>query len=206
MKFSIVIPSYLGQYRNAAQNRDEKILRAVNSVLTQSCQDFEVIVIADGCQKTVDIVKDIADERVNVYYIEKSKTWSGEPRNSGIEVAKSDFILYLDVDDLYGENHLQNISNQLGNFDWVWFDDIRYSPKSKEWYVNKCDIRQMGKHGTSNICHKRVLPYKWDHTGYAHDYYFIKHLRQNTNFARIEGGEYYVCHIPDSTLGKGYDL
>jgi glycosyltransferase involved in cell wall biosynthesis len=206
MKFSIVIPSYLGQYRNAAKNRDTKILRAINSVLNQTFQDFEVIVISDGCQKTIDIVSRIEDTRVNCYYIEKTKTWSGEPRNAGIEVAKGDFILYLDVDDLYGENHLKNISTQLGTYDWVWFDDIRYAPKLDEWYANRCLIQQMGKHGTSNICHKRSLPYKWDHVGYAHDYYFIKHLRQNTNFAKIEGGEYYVMHVPDSTLGKGYDL
>jgi glycosyltransferase involved in cell wall biosynthesis len=204
MKFSIIIPSYLGQYRNAAQNRDTKILRAINSVVTQTYKDFEIIVIADGCEKTVDIMRNI--QAVDTYYISKSKTWSGEPRNAGIEVAKGDFILYLDIDDLYGENHLKNISDQLAGFDWVWFDDVRYAPKADQWYVNRCNIFQMGKHGTSNICHKRSLPYKWDHTGYAHDYYFIKHLRQNTNFARIEGGEYYVCHIPDSTLGKGYDL
>jgi glycosyltransferase involved in cell wall biosynthesis len=206
MKFSIVIPSYLGQYRNAAQNRETKILRAVNSVITQTFQDFEVIVISDGCQRTIEIMSHVKDTRVDTYYIPKSKTWSGEPRNAGIEVAKGEFILYLDVDDLYGENHLKNIYDQLGTYDWVWFDDVRYTPKLSQWYVNRCEIMQMGKHGTSNICHKRTLPYKWDHTGYAHDYYFIKHLRQNTNFKKIEGGEYYVCHIPDSTLGKGYDL
>jgi glycosyltransferase involved in cell wall biosynthesis len=206
MKFSIVIASYLGQYRNAAMDRETKIIRAINSVLKQTYQDFEVIAVSDGCQKTVDIVSRITDERVSCYSIPKSKVWSGEPRNTGIDVATGEFILYLDVDDLYGENHLQNISTQLGTYDWVWFDDIRYHPKSDEWYINKCDIKQMGKHGTSNVCHKRSLPYRWDHTGYAHDYYFIKHLRQNNNMARIDGGEYYVCHIPDSTLGKGYDL
>ena len=206
MKFSIVIPSYLGDYRNAAKNRDSKILRAVNSVLVQTFQDFEVIVVADGCKKTTEIVSKVEDPRVSCYYIEKSRIWSGEPRNTGIEMARGEFILYLDIDDLYGDGHLMNISTQLGTYDWVWFDDIRYTPKTEEWYINHCFIERMGKHGTSNICHKRELPYRWDHAGYAHDYYFIKHLRQNTNFSRIEGGEYYVCHIPDSTLGKGYDL
>ena len=205
MKFSVVIASYLGAYRSAAKNREQKIVRAINSVLTQTCQDFEVLVIADGCQKTVDIVRGIKDERVSIYLINKSKTWSGVPRNTGIEQAKGDYILYLDIDDLYGENHLKNISDGINTYDWVWFNDIRYNHKSNEWYDNPCDIRQAGRHGTSNICHKRSLPYRWDHTGYAHDYYFVKHLKQNMNYAKIEGGEYYVCHLPDSTLGKGYD-
>jgi glycosyltransferase involved in cell wall biosynthesis len=206
MKFSVVIPSFLGEYRTAAKDRDFKIIRAVNSVLTQTYQDFEVIVVADGCEKTVEVMKQIEDTRVHTILIPKSKTWSGEPRNTGIENATGEFILYLDIDDIFGERHLENIFNGLKTYDWVWFDDIRFEPKLEQWYENPCDIIRMGKHGTSNICHKRTLPYRWDHVGYAHDYYFIKHLKQNMNYTKIEGGEYYVCHVPRSTLGEGYDV
>ena len=196
MKFSVIIASYLGEYRNAATNRDRKIIRAVNSVLSQSLQDFEVIVIADGCDKTVEVMRQIVDERVTTYLIPKSKLFSGEPRNTGIEQAKGDYILYLDIDDLYGENHLKNISEGLDGYEWVWFNDIRYSPKTDEWYENPCDINQISRHGTSNICHKRELPVRWDYVGYAHDYYFILQLRKIRNFTKIQGGEYYVAHIP----------
>ena len=209
MKFSICIPSFLGEYRTAASDRERKLLRAVYSVLNQTFADFEVIVIADGCEKTVEIMKQFVTpfkSKVSTYLIPKSKIWSGEPRNTGIEEAKGDYIVYLDSDDQFGENHLQNIANGLNGFDWVWFDDIRFHPKSEEWYINPCDINREGRHGTSNICHKRSLPYRWDHVGYAHDYYFIKHLRQNTNFKKIEGGEYYVMHLPHSNANKGYDL
>lgn len=206
MKFSIIIPSYLGEYRTAAQDRELKIVRAIKSVQDQSFQDFEIVVVADGCPDTVRIVSQIKDERISLYMITKSKIWSGVPRQTGINNAKGDYIVYLDIDDLFGVNHLFNINRGLNDFDWVWFDDIRYFPKSGEWYLNQCDIRIVGRHGTSNICHKRALPYKWQHSGYAHDFYFIKLLRQNHNVAKIEGGEYYVCHIPHSNIGKGYDL
>lgn len=201
MRFSIVIPSFLGDYRTAAKDRDRKIIRAVDSVINQSFQDFEVVVVADGCNKTVEIMKQVSDERVRTVLIPKSKLWSGEPRNAGIEAATGDHIVYLDIDDLYGENHLRNISEQLGAFDWVWFDDIRYAPKQSVWYENPCDITQIGRHGTSNICHKRSLSVKWDYVGYAHDYYFVVQLREHGNFVKIKGGEYYVCHIPGE-----YDL
>jgi len=206
MKFSVIIPSFLGEYRTAASDRERKIVRAINSVLFQSFNDLEVIVVADGCERTVEIVQTMNDERLRCILIDKAKTWSGAPRNAGIEKAKGDYILYLDIDDIYGLNHLKNISDGLNGFDWVWFDDIRYYPKTKEWYVNNCDIRIVGKHGTSNICHKRSLEYRWDHNGYAHDYYFIKQLKENKNYTKIQGGEYYVMHIPDSNIGKGYDL
>ena len=206
MRFSVICPSYLGPYRTAAHNRDQKILRAIESVLGQSFSDVELIVIADGCEKTVEIVKTVKDERVKCIHIDKAKLWSGVPRNTGLDAAQGDFITYLDIDDVYGKDHLQTINDGLNGFDWVWFDDVRYSPLLKKWYTNTCDIVRVGSHGTSNICHRRSLPYRWNFNGYAHDHYFIKQLRQNMSFAKIQAGEYYVAHIPDSNIGKGYDL
>jgi glycosyltransferase involved in cell wall biosynthesis len=202
MRFSIIIPSYLGEYRNAAKDRERKIFRAIHSVLKQIFQDFEIIVVADGCTKTVELVEEIEDKRISCIYIGKAKLWSGIPRNVGIESAQGEYITYLDIDDLFGVNHLEKINEGLRSFDWVWFDDIRFNG---EWYINTCDINKSGFNGTSNICHKRTLPYRWG-GGYAHDYFFIKQLRQNKNFTKIEGPEYYVMHIPNSNIGKGYDL
>lgn len=203
MKFSVIIPSFLGEYRTAAKDRERKIIRAVSSVLTQSFQDFEVIVVADGCEKTVEIMKQITDQRVSTYLIPKSPLFSGEPRMKGINEAKGEFIIYLDIDDQFGEDHLKNINEGLKGYDWVWFDDLRYAPKTNQWYENPCDITQISRHGTSNVCHKRSMPAKWDYVGYAHDYYFVLQLRNNPNFTKIQGGEYYVMHIPN--VG-GYDL
>jgi glycosyltransferase involved in cell wall biosynthesis len=216
MKFSVILPSFLGPYRTAAKDRDKKILRAVNSVLSQTFQDFEVIVIADGCEQTVEIMQQVVDQRVSTYLIPKSKIWSGEPRNAGLEKSKGDYIVYLDIDDVFGYGHLQNISDQLNDYDWVWFNDVRYNPKfnaklpvSDEnvmWYENPCDISIIGRHGTSNICHKRSMPARWDHVGYAHDYYFVLQLKQSKNFTKINGGEYYVAHVPGGEGSGGYDL
>jgi glycosyltransferase involved in cell wall biosynthesis len=203
MKFSCIIPSYLGEYRTAARDRERKIIRAINSVLCQTFQDVEVIVVADGCDKTIQLMRNVKDERVRTFSIPKAKIWSGEPRQTGLSQAAGEYVVYLDVDDIYGENHLQNIANQLNGYDWVWFDDVRYSPKLKEWYQNPCDIKEISRHGTSNICHKLTLAVKWDYTGYAHDFYFVRQLRQFKNYAKIQGGEYYVAHIPGA---GGYDL
>lgn len=196
MKFSVVIASFLGPYPNAAKNREGKILRAINSVLSQSLQDFEIIIVADGCKKTVEIMKQVKDHRVRTFLIPKARQWSGEPRNKGIEEAKGDYIVYLDIDDVYGENHLSGIADKLNGYDWVWFNDIRFMPKMNQWYENPCEIDKIGRHGTSNVCHKRDINARWDYVGYAHDYYFIEQLRKNPNYAKIEAGEYYVCHIP----------
>jgi len=208
MKFSVIMPSRLQIYPSAAKERDRKLLRAINSVIKQTFTDWELHVIADGCQLTKDLVTNqITDERLNLWYIEHKKLWSGRPRNMGIENAKGEWIIYLDIDDIYGDNHLQIVSDNLCNFDWVWFDDIRYRPKLDYWYNNDCDIHTIGRHGTSNIAHKRNMDVFWDENGkYAHDYHFVKKLLKFKNGGKIITPEYYVCHIPGTGNSGGYDL
>jgi glycosyltransferase involved in cell wall biosynthesis len=202
-KFSVIMASFLGTYPNSAKDRDKKIIRAVNSVLDQTYNDLELIVVADGCQKTIDLLKEYEDPRIRVFLIPKARMWSGEPRNTGIDNARGEFIVYLDVDDVWGENHLKSLANALNEYDWVWFDDNRYIPKTDQWYQNSCDVTKIGRCGTSNICHKRELNVHWDHPGYAHDYYFIEQLRNYKNFGKVNAGEYFVCHLPGA---GGWDL
>jgi len=206
MKFTIVMPSYLGAYPSASHDREKKILRAVYSVIGQTFEDWELNIVADGCQQTVDICKDIPDPRVRVFQIKRGALFSGAPRNKGIEEAKGEYIVYLDIDDVYGKNHLAIINQGLNGEDWVWYNDIRYNPRLKIWYENECDIRTVGRHGTSNICHRKDLDVQWEFKGYAHDFYFVQKLLEHKNFKKTESPEYYVCHVPGTQSSGGYDL
>lgn len=188
----------MGPYKGAASNREDKILRAINSVLKQSFEDYEIVIVADGCQRTFDIVCQnyVSHENVECYMIPKQHEWSGHARNFGIEKAKGDYIVYLDIDDYLGENHLQKISDQIGNHDWVYFNDIviRKDGLKEEREVM---IKQKFQNGTSNICHKRSLAVKWNGNGYGLDDYSITQalIRYPKN-AKIETPEYIVAHIP----------
>lgn len=193
MKFSVVIPSFLGSYSGAASRRDEKLVRAVQSVLDQTFQDFEIQVVADGCQQTVELMKQFTDERVHVILIPKAPLWDGAPRNIGIDKAEGEFIVYLDIDDCWGENHLQIISDGLKDYDWVFFNDYIYRD---EWIERHCDINRLGQNGTSNICHRKSLGARWAHRGYAHDHHFNQSLMMKSRkYAKISTPEYFVCGI-----------
>ena len=196
MKISIVMASYLGAYAKAATNRDKKIIRAIRSVESQTYKDWELIVVADGCNETKKILKEIFwyEQRIKGFFIKKQKTWSGVPRNTGIQKATGEYICYLDVDDLFGENHLLSIVKSLNGKDWYFFDDWVYSKTGKNWRLRVCRLR-IGQCGTSNVIHKPK--FFWDPKAtYAHDWHFINELRTSHNFGKIKGGEYCVCHIP----------
>ncbi len=199
MKFSVVIPSFLGNYPGAAFRRDEKIVRAVDSVIAQTFEDWELWVVADGCDRTVEIMQGYNDAKVHYIKIPKAKIWSGEPRNAGIDNASGEYIVYLDIDDYWGENHLQAIADHLKDYDWVFYNDLIFNG---EWIERNCDVRKLGQNGTSNVCHRRTLGARWSHTGYAHDHHFTQSLMMKSlKYKKIPTPEYFVMHIPNS-----YDL
>ncbi len=87
---TIVIPTY---------NRANVLPRAVNSVLAQTFQDFEIIIV-DDCSKdnTVDVVRGFSDPRIKFIQHEQNKGGNAT-RNTGIKAAIGEFIAFLDSDD-----------------------------------------------------------------------------------------------------------
>jgi len=191
MRFSVIMPSRLIPYKGSCQFPEKKIIRAIQSVLNQSFRDFELIVIADDCLKTKNIVTKLFPEVILLECKHKA-LFDNLPRNTGIENAKGDYIIYIDVDDYWGPDHLAIIEKNLNDHDWVWYNDIIFNG---EWIERACNIKAMGGCGTSNVCYKRSLNLKWDRPGYAHDFYFNQKLLRFKGI-KIETPEYYVCHVP----------
>jgi glycosyltransferase involved in cell wall biosynthesis len=199
--------SYLGDYPGAANDRETKIIRAIDSIINQSIDDWELIVIADGCEKTFNIVSEAYEKnnKISCYLIPKQEAWSGTARDLGKMLAKGDYCIYLDIDDYYGLKQLETISNQLADYDWVWYNDLIWV---NDWKERLCNIKRIGQNGTSNVCFKRELKVNWSiYTGYAHDYYFNQQLvKKYPNCAQINALGYYVCHLPPHPGGRGYDI
>ena len=197
---SVIMPSYLGEYKKAAKDRDNKIVRAIRSVHGQTFKDWELVVVADGCNKTVEIVQQINDlyddERIRIFYIDRQLQWSGTVRNTGLDEAKGEYCCYLDIDDAFAPGHLAGLakSSQNGK-DWYWFDD--YTWDGKEFRHTKRNINRPGQCGTSNVLHKKDLA-RWNvKDNYAHDWKFIGNLKKASgNYEYIGAGEYLVCHVP----------
>lgn len=203
MKFSIILPSRLIPYEGCAKLLDQKIVRSIRSVLDQRYKDFELIVISDDCPKTKEIVTNLfTDERIVLLECKHKAVFDNLPRNTGLNAAKGEYIIYIDADDYWGPEHLSIVEKNLLEYDWVWYNDIIFA---KDWIERSCNVKSMGQCGTSNVCYKRSLDLRWGRPGYAHDYHFIQQLLRFPNNTKIETPEYYCMHIP-GLPPNGYDL
>lgn len=213
--FSIIMASYLsdygGRYGEAAKDRVAKFHRAVSSVLEQTMQDWELIIIADGCDITMREWHKHIDPRIRCARIDKQRLWSEKVRNAGIHIARGRYIIYLDTDDIFEEDHLQAVRQGLENAGlpaWACFPDLVLGPK-RQWEVRICNSQKRGAIGTSNIAHvgdRTVywpqIQYRWPDNGYDHDWQFALHLRRELGSPeRLECAGYRVMHIP-----RQYDL
>jgi glycosyltransferase involved in cell wall biosynthesis len=96
-------------------NKANYIVETINSVINQTFSDFEIIVINDGStDNSLEIAESIQDKRITIYTT-KNKGVSAA-RNFGIKKAKSQFIGFLDADDIWYDNHLEKLDILLQKF------------------------------------------------------------------------------------------
>ena len=88
-------------------NREKYIHDAINSVLNQSYQDFELLIINDGStDSTSSIISQFSDSRIRLLH-NPSNMGLAETRNRGLWEAKGEYIAFLDSDDLMINNRLE---------------------------------------------------------------------------------------------------
>ncbi len=103
---SVILPVY---------NREKYIGEAINSLLNQTCQDFEIIVIDDAStDNSLSIIKAYYDFRIKVIE-NKSNLGVSASRNRGIEISKGSYIAFLDSDDIAFPERLEKQLKILEN-------------------------------------------------------------------------------------------
>jgi len=102
---SIVIPVY---------NGEKYIALTLDSILSQSYKNIEVIVVNDGStDRTQEIIQNYALQNRFIKIIQKNKSGVSAARNSGMNIAKGVYIAFLDADDIWLTNNLELKVNYL---------------------------------------------------------------------------------------------
>lgn len=166
-EISIVIPLF---------NKSSYIERTITSVINQTYQNFEIIVVDDG--STDDGIKkilNIGDSRIKL--IRQKNAGVSVARNNGIISAKAELIAFLDADDEWDSNFLQEIINLKIKYKDIEVFSLEYKMKmpngdlksmkydsipSKHWdgiieNYFKCCIPNDLLHSSSTVISKRVF-------------------------------------------------
>ena len=95
--FSVVIPVY---------NTEKELPRCIDSVLAQSCDDYEIILVDDGStDRSGTICDEYSESDDRVISIHQKNAGCSEARNTGIRASRGEYLLFLDSDDMWDDNH-----------------------------------------------------------------------------------------------------
>jgi glycosyltransferase involved in cell wall biosynthesis len=105
-KISVIIPLF---------NKGFIISKTLQSVLAQTFTDFEIVIINDGSTDNgFEIVSQFSDERIKLF--QQENKGAAAARNLGIEKAKGELIAFLDADDYWFQNHLEELFKLYTDF------------------------------------------------------------------------------------------
>ncbi|MEE0901555.1 MAG: glycosyltransferase family A protein [Methanobrevibacter sp.] len=128
-KVSVILPVY---------NEEKYIKKAIDSVLNQTLDDFELIIVNDGSSdNTLNIINGFEDERIKL--INQSNQGPGASRNNALEIACGEYVMFLDGDDWYCPDALKTAYEEITSkgtdisiFQIIKYDSGKYSENS--WF------------------------------------------------------------------------
>lgn len=127
---SIIIPTY---------NSEKYIKDCLLSIINNSYQNFEIIIIDDGStDKTIPKAQTINDKRIHI--VKQNRKGPGSARNKGISLAKGDYIFFIDSDDIINNNTLELLINNIKDNDILIGNyQIIYDSGQTEYFVTPDD-------------------------------------------------------------------
>lgn len=106
--FSVIIPLF---------NKEVSVKETIQSALNQSFKEFEILIVNDGStDNSLEVVEELKDSRIRIF--NQTNGGVSSARNKGIEEAKYEWIVFLDADDFWEENHLEELRKMI-----VFFPD-----------------------------------------------------------------------------------
>ena len=105
MKISVIVPVY---------NQEKYIGRCLDSILGQSLEDIEVILVDDGStDSTPEILHSYQQKDPRITILQQQNLYAGVARNNGLAAAQGDYAIFWDSDDYFAEDALESLYREI---------------------------------------------------------------------------------------------
>lgn len=205
MMISIIVPVY---------NSEKYIDRCLDSILNQTYKDLEIVLVNDGSNdQSLKILENYALRDTRIKVVNQENKGVAAARNTGLDNATGDYILYVDSDDWIENNMVERMVELSANADIVFCgNDNAVSPESVKKIIGITkEIWNKDKIIYEFLRHKIMSGMLWNKlikrsltdgcrfnpkTGYGEDAEFLWQVLQNTN-SMIVTNEILYHHVPD---------
>lgn len=146
MKLSVIVPMY---------NVSAYVRECLDSLVAQTLQDMEVIMVDDGCtDDTPSIAQEYANYNMNFHLIHKKNGGLSDARNYGMKFAKGEYIGFLDSDDFVEPTLYEKMVNIANEGNDIVVTDIEYYYKD---HPEKCFVMKGLSCFEAEIIQKKAL-------------------------------------------------
>jgi glycosyltransferase involved in cell wall biosynthesis len=188
---SIVMPTY---------NRPEHLKKAIDSVLSQTYENWELYIVGDNCPVLENVMNEYFDKRIKWWNLEQNYGSGGAtPRNYALKRGVvTEWVTYLDDDNTWTPTHLQSLIDCINEHPESSYVFSSMNIEGKPIYFKE---PKRGRIDTSCVIHKTQLLYKYGYwkdrneAGYAHDWEFFSRWKDESYAVTLQPTvEYSVAY------------
>lgn len=208
---SIIVPVY---------GVEDYIAKSMQSLLDQTFTNFEAIIVNDGTlDNSIEVAKSVVKDDPRFIFLEKKNGGQASARNLGLDIARGEYIGFLDPDDYFKEDALEksmNIFNRHKSIDVVLFgiskidhlgNIIHTKPPNLTQYLLEKDFL-LSKHSIDySVCNKIFTKELFNNTRFIEgiiyeDKAVLPILLYGKNLYAIKESLYFYQYRPGSTMNS----
>lgn len=164
VKVSVILPVY---------NVEKYLSKCLESLLNQTLTNIEIICINDGSEdNSAKILNEYQNKDQRIKIINQENHGAGYARNRGIEIARGEYLSFLDADDFFDENMLKLAYNEAiqHNADICIYNSYLYDNLSKTTEINNFSIKKrflpekkvFNRSDINSNIFKNIMGWAWD--------------------------------------------
>lgn len=164
IKVSVILPVY---------NVEKYLRQCLDSIMNQTLEDIEIICVDDGStDSSAEIIKEYAEKDSRVTALYQENGGAGAARNNGLRHARGKYLSFLDSDDFFACNMLEEAYNcaEQYNADFVVFNSNQYFEdsdcyKDANWVVRYAELppyQPFNRRAITSNIFKVFVGWAWD--------------------------------------------